>query len=343
MNEDQADGKGEPASFDSPKIIVTHHPIKGQRMRIEQPGDSDDTGTLAGHTAKVFYNFVEEHLPFPELPNFGVLHLSVPKAAALIAEDLIRSGRSGVVERKEGSVPGRERSLSELTAQFQARLLRSIDRGTLRYFAGARDLADLLEPGPSDLIPERTHIHYNDLVKWLIAQGYVDHAGRSDAGPALLEYEQDELELAEKIELDVKTRRAMQLRLKPPKTRWDEVYPPLPEPDDRIAIQEALSQALARVGELENDLREAKALGTNKEDRPLTPRARKSHHVLIAGLCDALGINIRLRDATSSIDGKLAEAGLKLDKGTIKGILEDAKVYMPRSKPLEKRKSDIRF
>ena len=73
MKNDHADGKDRPASYESPKIVVTHHPIEGQRMRIEQLAGSDDTETLAGHTAKVFYNYVEEHLPFPELPNFGVL------------------------------------------------------------------------------------------------------------------------------------------------------------------------------------------------------------------------------------------------------------------------------
>jgi hypothetical protein len=333
MNDDQADGKGESASFESPKIIVTHHPIEGRRMRIEQPSGSNGTGASADHTAKVFYNYVEEHLPFPELPNFGVLHLSVPKAAALVAEDLIRSGRNGVVERKEGIAAGRERSFSELTVQFQTRLLHSIEQGTLRHVAGARDLADLLEPGISDLIPERTYIHYNDLVRWLITQGYVDRSGRSDAGPALLEYEQDELDLAEKIESDVGTRRAMQGKARTPKTRWTEVYPPLPNKDDRLEVQEALTEALERVKELENDLREARALGTKKEDRPLTAKARKSHLILIATLCKALKIDMRSRDATSTISRTMEAAGLKMDRGVTKDLLTDTTELIAEESP----------
>jgi hypothetical protein len=327
------DDKNETPPHVSPRVVITHHPIEGQRMKIEQPSDSHDAAAPIDHTAKVFYNYVEEHLPFPELPNFGVMHLSVPRAAALIGEDLIRSGRNGVVERKESSGLRRERSLLELTVQFQARLLRSIQQGTLHCVAGARDLADLLEPGPSDLIPERTYIHYNDLVKWLIAQGYVDRSGRSDAGPALLEYEQNELDLAEKIELDVRTRRAMQSRAKPPKTRWTETYPPLPATDDRVEVQEALTEAFARIRELENDLREARVLGTNKEDRPLTAKARKSHQILIATLCKALKIDMRSRDATSTIHRKIEAAGLELDKGTIKQMLTDTAESIAEESP----------
>jgi hypothetical protein len=342
MNDDQTDGKNKMAPNVSPRVVITHHPIAGKRFEIEQPSEGNDRPKSTGHAAKVFYNYVEEHLPFPELPNFGVLHLSVPRAAALIGEDLIRSGRNGVVERKDSETPRRERSHFELTTQFQARLLRSIKQGTLRCVPGARDLADLLEPGPSDLIPERTYIHYNDLVKWLIAQGYVDHSGRSDAGPALLEYEQDELEFAEKIELDVRTRRAMQSRAKPLKPQWTETYPPLPTTDDRVEVQEALTDALARIRELENDLREARVLGTNKEDRPLTAKARKSHQILIAALCKALKIDMGSRDATSTIFRKIDVTGLKLDKGTIKRMLKETSESIAEESP-DYFESEIRF
>lgn len=316
---------GEHASRDLRKIILTHDPVKGLHAQIERrPGEDEDlVGRQPGHDAKVYYNYVEQHLPFPELPDFGIFYLSVPAAASLISEDLIQSGRNRIAAAEGSLNETREKSHLELTALFGEYISRSLVDGTLPCKSGTRDLVDLLERGGERFIPEQTYIHYNDFVKWLIARGYVDRSGRSDAGPALLAYEQTELDLAEAVERDVAIHRALQDRKQALRSVWTEEFPPIPSGDNREEIKAALSEALELVKKLEADIRELQALRTQPEDRPLTPRSKHSHQIVIAALCRALKLEVGAREATSSVQLKIEVAGLKLDNGTIHGILKE--------------------
>jgi hypothetical protein len=101
----------------------------------------------------------------PDLPNFGIFYLNVPNAAALIVEDLKRSGRysfeveeAGGESRAEGE-KRLERRIAGFTADLELRLLNAVERGILRSCGRSRTLEDFLRRGNQQHVPEYTNIH----------------------------------------------------------------------------------------------------------------------------------------------------------------------------------------
>ena len=104
------------------------------------------------------------------LPDFGVGHLTIKKAAELVAFDMWYSGEITDIEAPE-NWDGSEHDpkllalLAQHVATFEARLLNAVDSGKIKATAKRRDFDERLNP-------EKTYIKNKKLIDWLIERGY---------------------------------------------------------------------------------------------------------------------------------------------------------------------------
>lgn len=257
-----------------------------------------------GEANFIYYNPTQRHRTFPELPDFGILYINLPRAAHLIAVDLWFSGRyvvkgmPDVVAFETIEDPAIVSALSDLTKTFEKRLLRSIQEGQLPSVQRKRDFADFVDAFDEDYIPGETYIHYNDLRKWLVDKGYVGPEGLDGIGAALDEFEEDELAVAAQITHDVSVRRLLRRYERNSSTSIARALEPEYVANaELVRTREALSDALKRVDQLEGELKHAHLPRQSAVDRPLFLKERRTLLVIIAALCKALGIEWQGRNA----------------------------------------------
>jgi hypothetical protein len=263
----------------------------------------------------------------PELPNFGIFYLNIPTAAALIVEDLKRSGRRatfGVEEGGDETLAEREKHfakrITELIADLEARLLNSVERGKLRYCNQSRILEDFLQRGDQQFVPEYTYIHYSDLVRWLTEFGYVDQHHPNES-PAFEEYERNELDLLENIENDTKVRRdQLGIRIQ---SYMRLIAPPASEEDAQLRLQERLAEALELNQQLARENQALKASVEQSGTKPINENSKRSYLRMIATLCRVAKIDTHNRETTALLEKKTKDFNLALNNSTVRKMLRE--------------------
>jgi hypothetical protein len=150
--------------------------------------------------------------PYPAIPHFGVLYLSIPRAVSLIVRDLFILTPNRYPSRPE-NVPAAEHTArldkvdAEMEAAVEGHLLRAVANGHLASVKTSGDIEDFLAHGDG-LVSKRTLIFFKDLVNWLAKNGY----GEILDSPmtAFGEYMDSELALAKEVEELVLKRRRLQ-------------------------------------------------------------------------------------------------------------------------------------
>jgi hypothetical protein len=263
----------------------------------------------------------------PELPNFGIFYLNIRNAAALIVEDLKRSGRStfGVEDDGKESLARREKRfakrIAELTTDLEARLLKSVENGRLRFVTQNPTLEDFLQRGDERHLPEYTYIHFSDLLKWLMDSGYVDRNSPT-ASPAFEEYERHELNLLEDMQDDLKLRRdQVGKRIR---SYMNVLAPPSSEDDEQLRLKERLVEALERIQELERENQSQKLEIEQSDNKPINVRSKQAYLRMIALLCKSKATYLFTKRETIGIFERDTEKSpLALDNNTIRKIFKE--------------------
>ena len=252
------------------------------------------------------------------MPDFGILYLSVPEAAELVTKDL-RLSKPQIFSSKDDGLqpPSRVQSseaagLARFTKDIQTRLLRSVESKNLQCRIRPRNFTDFLDRGDEAVLPERTFIHFNDLVVWLREAGYFDHSDPAKLGPALQEFEQQELALAESVQADVEVRRSHRNRRVP--AEWEGILPAVSEADQRLRLQDQLAQAIDQTDRLQNQLAIAKKSMREEGDK----KSARTDSRIMAALAARCKIDLASPTATSQVQAALEQVGLSLDAGTIR-------------------------
>ena len=283
----------------------------------------------------------DEHR-LPELPNFGIFYLSIPNADALIVEDLKRSGRTtfGVEDRGTESRARREKRLAnriaKLNADLEARLLKSVENGRLRFATQNRTLEDFLQKGDERYLPEYTYIHYSDLLKWLTDSGYVDRNSPTTS-PAFEEYERNELDLLEDMQDDLKLRRdQVGKRIR---SYMNVLVPPSSEDDAQLRLKERLAETLERIHELEHENQSLKSTIERADNETINVRSKQSYLRMIAILSKFTKYDLEKTEAIGSFERDTMTSPLALNNTTIRNIFHEVQREVLRV--LKGRNSDL--
>lgn len=259
----------------------------------------------------------------PELPNFGIFYLSIPNAAALIVDDLKRSGRTtfGVEENGDDDLKKREKRLAsrvaELTADLETRLLASVESGRLLCSTQSRTLEDFIQKGDRLYLPEYTHIYYSDLLAWLGDAGYIDRNSQNES-PAFNDYEQNELDLLENLQSDLTLRRDQ--RGKRIESYMRVLAPPASDGDAELRLKEHLAETLERVRDLELENQTLKASIGQVAESPINVNAKHSYLRMIGMLCAMCKYDIGKRETTATFERATKHSTLALNNSTIRKI-----------------------
>ena len=259
----------------------------------------------------------------PELPNFGIFYLSIPSAAALIVDDLKRSGRTtfGVEENSDEDSKKREKRLAsrvaELTANLEARLLASVESGRLRCCTQSRTLEDFLQGSDRQYLPDYTHIQYSDLLAWLADAGYVDPNSQYES-PAFSDYERRELDLLENLQSDLKLRRDQRGRRIDSYMRV--LVPPASDKDAELRLKERLAEVLEQVQDLEQKNQALKESIGQVPEAPVNVNTKHSYLKMIGMLCAMCKYDLAKRETTGIFERATKHSALALDNTTIRKI-----------------------
>lgn len=262
----------------------------------------------------------------PELPNFGIFYLSIPSAAALIVDDLKRSGRTtfGVEENSDEDSKKREKRLAsrvaELTANLEARLLASVESGRLRCCTQSRTLEDFLQGSDRQYLPDYTHIQYSDLLAWLADAGYVDPNSQYES-PAFSDYERHELDLLENLQSDLKLRRDQRGRRIDSYMRV--LVPPASDKDAELRLKERLAELLRQVQDLERENQTLKTSIGQVAETPVNALTKHSYLKMIGILCEKCKYDVRKHETTGTFDRDHMHSPLALNNTTIRKIFRE--------------------
>jgi hypothetical protein len=208
---------------------------------------------------------------YPTLPNFGILYLSVPRAASLIVDDLVIHNRSPfrkLQTTKENLSDSQREDLAEkhrpeLTAQVEARLLQEIASGRLASVTAIKDMEDVTQRIDEQNAASRTYIFYGNLLRWLALSGYPKQFLLESS--VFGDYEDIEIALAKKVERLIFDHREMEGystdELRPFKKKeffwksYDEEGPDLHRVLSPVILENrALKQRLAQVQRMQKRL-----------------------------------------------------------------------------------------
>ena len=203
--------------------------------------------------------------------------------------------------------------------------MRSVEQHRLSCKVQPRELEDFLRRGDERFLPERTFIHYNDLVVWLRDLGYIDRSDPDPLGPAFSAFERRELALAEEIEGDVRVRRSLQRRRAP--KGWEALVPAASREDERLRLQDQLSDAVERIRSLEELIA---SLTSSQEASHLHTKERNSLFIILLAFINLSGL--KNKDLIGRIQSSIHAMGAHLVRNTIAKFLEEAEQARARLK-----------
>ena len=314
----------------TPVVSVHLDPLVGVTLKAPRLRSSEDNPEEST-VVDTFFNISERFRRFPDLPDFGILYLNIPAAASLTVEDLRLGGKHTLTGKESSkSTPAKAAkaelaAVAKLTKDLEGRLLRAIEQHRLPCKVQPRELEDFLHRGNERFLPERTFIHFNDLIVWLRDLGYIDRSDPDPLGPAFSAYERRELALAEEIEGDVRVRRSLQRRRAP--KGWEALVPAVSQEDERLRLQDQLSEAVERIRSLEKLVG---SLRSSQEANHLHTKERTSFFIILLALIDLSGL--KNKDMVGRIQSSIHEIGAHLVRNTIAKFVEEAERARARLK-----------
>ncbi len=274
--------------------------------------DEDD------YTSTALEDFYNGDLP-RFVPDFGVWRISLRRAARLVVADIWFSGQDdfGVEDMPTfGGDPNDANFIQMLASpilQFEARLIASVEAGQLKAEPIGRDF-------DGKIIADRTHIHFDELQKWLAERDY-------EHGDVLKEFQYFEAEIAAAMIDEVGYLRAMsqsgidnlrQLSEQSASARAGKL-----KKGDAAALLAAYKQTVAENERLKAELSAAKRSEPAKVDRPITSRARRTLLTIIAALCEHAKIAPQGRGTAQRIREAAESLGAPVDDETIRNALRE--------------------
>ncbi|MDZ4251489.1 MAG: hypothetical protein U1A72_02840 [Sulfuritalea sp.] len=246
--------------------------------------------------------------------DFGIWRLSLCDAAELVVRDIHNSGEDdfGISESMELDSQSDD-FLAPATAQFQGYLASSIESGNLTAEQIGRDFAGVL-------VPERTFIHFRELQRWLLERDY-------ESGDVIREYQFFEGEIAAAMIDEAGYLRALSragydqirnLARKSANARSGNLAD-----SDSEGMLAALKAVTAENERLKVQLAAASRNIPARVDRPLTPRTRRTHLIIIAALCEHTKFEKAERGASQRICAAAEILGVPIDDETVRNVLKE--------------------
>jgi hypothetical protein len=279
------------------------------------PGANDDTSKLTAAIENAPYNG-----DLVRIPNFGLWNPNIKEAAELVVIDMWFSGEiEGVIapENFDESdyASWLKAALVDTITAFEARLSSAIDSGRLKASAILRDLDDRL-------IPEETHVSYEDLLEWMAERGL-------EPGDHMAEWVGTEATIAELICDEVAFLRnackgggKSELNSIEAQRRRAQ-YGMLDEAQELVLVQASLKAKIVEIRRLKDQLAPFHSEQPAKVDRPLHIRQRRTLLTIIASLCAHAGIDYKARGAAQRIKSATELVGAPIDDGTIDKVLKE--------------------
>ena len=287
------DQDGEPAKGDVPSKVI--NAIEGHRDDIN----------LKSHLLSV--------------PDFGLWNPNIKEAAELVVVDMWFSGMiEGVNEPEnfdgDGRAPWLIEALADSIAKFEARLSAAIDSGVLRASFVRRSTDE-------QLIPEETHVKYDDLVEWLEERSY--ELGDHISDWTYTESSIGNLVCDEVIFLQAARRSGWKELDRIRERRFQAYYGILDEGEQLVDLQSALKERDHEIFRLKEELALCQSGRPAKVDLPLHTRQRRTLLTIVAALCEAADIDYTERGASQRIKSTTELLGAPIDDGTIIKLLKE--------------------
>lgn len=266
---------------------------------------------------------------FEFMPDFGVGHLSLRKAADLLTVDMWGSGDldADVPESDEENPVARTndpvllKALEPQREMILARLLESVDRGSLK----PSNLVRSLTTGGVD--PDSTTAEYESLVSWMEEFGhrpgdwmseYIN--GEGDVHGDLVEALADIRVLRSQSSSENERERELKSKRLRARISIDSDGNSDYSSASNLELREIINGYAELVAHLRHEI-SSRPQAT--DDRPLQPKSRNTLYRLIVALCVAAKVDPASRTAASTIEGFTQRVGLPVGDDTIRKILSE--------------------
>jgi hypothetical protein len=270
------------------------------------------------NTSTALEDFYDGDLP-RFVPDFGVWRISLRRAARLVVADIWFSGQDDFGVEDPPTFDGDPNNatfiqmLASPIQQFEARLIASVEAGQVKAEPIRRDF-------DGKVIADRTHIHIDELQKWLAERDY-------EHGDVLKEFQYFEAEIAAAMIDEAGYLRAMsqsgidnlrQLSEQSASARAGKL-----KKGGVAALLATYKQAVTENERLKAELAAVKRNEPAKVDRPITSRARRTLLTIIAALCEHTKLDPQGRGTAQRIREAAESLGAPVDDETIRNALRE--------------------
>ncbi len=254
-----------------------------------------------------------------DIPDFGIGYPNITEAAELVVVDMWFSGEieePKAPEDFDGDARAQwlKAGLAEQIAAFEGRLLSAIESGKLK--------ASAIKWTPDNRpVPEETYVAYDDLVAWMEERNLYP-------GDHMADWVYTEGQISGLICDEVAFLRSVYRTSKRGLTdiahqRLLAKHGMLDEAELLVEVQAALKAKIAEISDLQNQLAQRQVPQSEKVDRPLNTRERRTLLVIIASLCQLARISFEMRGAAQKIKSATEVIGAPVDDGTIDKVLKE--------------------
>jgi hypothetical protein len=276
--------------------------------------DNDDLFTPKGLiSSSEYFDLIAD------APRLGLYLLSVRDAAELLATDLWFAGEISIdlpdAEDYDPGDPKLLKALSKYSSKFEKQLTEAIDKGSLKTTKILRNLKE-------EINLDKTLIDESDLINWLTERGH-------KTGEAFEQYFEDEFNLAEDVIGEIYTLRMLRKpdALPPGHISKTQQNPDMAETEElRLEVKSLTKQytdLLTRHLLLIEEKRNTRENHSEKKEKPLSIRGRRTLLTIIAALCNKLGVDYKHRGAAKRISILTEEIGAIVTDETVRKIIND--------------------
>lgn len=264
------------------------------------------------------------HDPLPEVPNFGIFHLSVVESAALIAADFTPQNETLDAEYFGRDPLAAEKALHEVRKmvikQFVVRIMRAIEQGALAPVFKIVDRKKFIAGTDDPLSPARIYINFPELLDWLCHNGYAKFSDMEDHR-YMWNYCCAEYGLAAEIEGYIKMRRESLLMSSSDDLSENLDSSPI---GMELSPEVLLNEAMTKIRYLQKQLQESMRSKAQDVESLLSTRERETAATVLLAVCKLKGVNLDSRETGSQIQGMTERLGVPLAQNTVDKWLKDA-------------------
>ncbi|WP_158942119.1 hypothetical protein [Granulicella sp. S190] len=313
-------------------------PMEWEEEQTVSEFEPEGVGTMT------HYRYSSLPRPYPALPHFGILYLTVSRAASLIVRDLYKQGRYPFTTLRSMNLAASQlekrttKLQADLAGKIQAHMLQAISKGRLPSITKTGSLKDFIDYGDEAPIADRTYVFYGDLLNWLVFSGFDDGMLPTDI-LAFEEYEASELALAKEVERLILVRRKLQgydASEWKPSNEW--VASRDLVDDHGSDLEDAVSRALDDIQGLKQRLNEAR---TQHEPRHLHTKEQDSILIVLAALLEVKGHKGMDKELVSKVERKARHIDGGLSANTVRKWLREALDLISRSQVGVEKSIDV--